>query len=154
MKIKLFLSIIFFACVGFSQNCSFTIFNNSGQQFFVIMNGIKQNSIPQTNVKVSGMSLGAYSVKVIFADGKTGDLDKNVYFTEGGDHLARILIKGKKRKLQYFGVSDGSQPIQLPRPIPLHILNFKQEQQSLKTVKLSVLQQQYRIRTIQTEILV
>lgn len=107
-------TLLLFACISlwsFAQNCSLTIFNNNGQQFFVIMNGIRQNSIPQTNVKIGGMTTGSYAVKLIFADGKTGDIDKNIFFNEPGDYLGRVVFKGKKRKLQYFGVADGSQQI-------------------------------------------
>ena len=34
------------------------------------MNGIKQNSVAQTNVVVSSIKNGGYSVKLIFEDGK------------------------------------------------------------------------------------
>jgi hypothetical protein len=96
---------------SFAQSVSLTIFNNSGQQFFVIMNGIRQNSLPQTNVKIGGMTTGSYALKLIFADGKTGDINKNIFLDESGDYLARVKFKGKKGKLQYFGMADGTQPV-------------------------------------------
>ena len=73
MKIITTLSVLFVGLAAFAQSASMTIFNNGGQQFFVIMNGIRQNSIPQTNVKIGGMTTGSYEIKLIFADGKTGD---------------------------------------------------------------------------------
>ncbi len=61
----------------FFAQSNFTVFNNNGQTFYVILNGVKQNSLPQTNVVVSGLVNSAYSVKLIFSDGKTADINKN-----------------------------------------------------------------------------
>lgn len=110
MKIFATLSMLLIAMASFAQNVSMTIFNNNGQQFFVVMNGIRQNSLPLTNVKIGGMTTGSYEVKLIFADGKTGDINKKIYFDQSGDYLARVVFKGKKRKLQYFGMSNEGNP--------------------------------------------
>lgn len=77
-----------------------TIFNNGGQQFYVILNGIKQNSVPQTNVVVSQIKNGAYSVKLIFADGKTGDIDKNFFIDAPSDITTKVTFKKGQGKLQ------------------------------------------------------
>jgi len=87
----------------FSQS-NFTVFNNNGQAFYVILNGIKQNSIPQTNVYVSGLKNGAYSTKLIFADGKTADIDKNFFIDAPSDITTRILFKKGKGKLQLLSI--------------------------------------------------
>ncbi|HLP53963.1 MAG TPA: DUF4476 domain-containing protein [Fluviicola sp.] len=110
MKIFATLSMLLIAMASFAQNVSMTIFNNNGQQFFVVMNGIRQNSLPLTNIKIGGMSPGSYEVKLIFADGKTGDINKKIYIDQSGDYLARVVFKGKKRKLQYFGMSNEVTP--------------------------------------------
>jgi hypothetical protein len=109
MKLITTLSLLFIGVMSFAQSVSLTIFNNNGQQFFVIMNGIRQNSLPQTNVKVGGMTTGSYEVKLIFADGKTGDINKKIYIDATGDYLVRVVFKGKKRKLQYFGMTENGQ---------------------------------------------
>lgn len=110
MKIFATLSMLLIAMASFAQNVSMTIFNNNGQQFFVVMNGIRQNSLPLTNIKIGGMTTGSYEVKLIFADGKTGDINKKIYIDQAGDYLARVVFKGKKRKLQYFGMSNEGNP--------------------------------------------
>ena len=88
-----------FGSLLFAQS-NFTVFNNDGQQFFVIMNGIKQNSVPQTNVSVSGVKNGGYSVKVIFADGKTPDINKNFMIDSPMDITTRVVFKKGQGKLQ------------------------------------------------------
>jgi len=88
-----------FGGILFAQS-NFTVFNNDGQQFYLILNGIKQNSVPQTNVSVSGVKNGGYSVKVIFADGKTPDINKNFMIDSPMDITTRVVFKKGQGKLQ------------------------------------------------------
>lgn len=103
MKKTTTLLFLLIGLVSFSQS-NLTIFNNGGQQFYVILNGIKQNSVPMTNVSVGGIKNGSYSVKMIFADGKTGDIDKNFFIEEPSDITTRIIFKKGKGKLQLIGM--------------------------------------------------
>lgn len=97
--------------VSFSQS-NLTMFNNGGQQFYAILNGVKQNSIPMTNVSVSGIKNGSYSVKLIFSDGKTADIDKNFYIEEPSDITTRVIFKKGKGKLQLIGMEPTKGAIQ------------------------------------------
>jgi hypothetical protein len=87
---------------AFGQS-NLTVFNNGGQQFYVILNGVKQNFQPMTNVVVSGLKNGSYSVKLIFADKKIPDVDKNFYIDEPQDITTRVIFKKKLPKLQWIG---------------------------------------------------
>ena len=98
---------LFVCLVSFGQS-TLTIFNNGGQQFYVILNGIKQNSAPQTNVSVSGINNGSYSVKLIFADGKTRDIDKNFMLDEPSFVTTRVIFKKGKGKLQMIGMEPAN----------------------------------------------
>jgi len=95
------------ALVGFSQS-SLTVFNNGGQKFFLIMNGIKQNSVAQTNVVVSGIKNGGYSVKLIFEDGKTKDIDKKFYLESPQDVTTQVQFKKGVGKLQMVSMVAAS----------------------------------------------
>jgi hypothetical protein len=64
------------------------------------MNGIKQNSVAQTNVVVSSIKNGGYSVKLIFEDGKTKDIDKNFFLDTPQDVTTRVIFKKGVGKLQ------------------------------------------------------
>ena len=90
---------ILLALIGYSQS-SLTVFNNGGQKFFLIMNGIKQNSVAQTNVVVSGIKNGGYSVKLIFEDGKTKDIDKNFFLDSPQDITTKVTFKNGVGKIQ------------------------------------------------------
>ena len=102
MKTIFLFSVLFtFAALNAQSNLS--IFNNNGQSFYVVLNGIRQNSKPETNVQVAQIKNGSYAVKVIFADGKTPDIDKNFMIDAPYDITARIIFKKGKGKLQLIG---------------------------------------------------
>lgn len=69
---------------GYSQNNNLVIFSQDGLKFTVILNGIRQNGTPETNVKVTGLNAPNYKVKVIFAN-KLPDLDQNAFLMDGGN---------------------------------------------------------------------
>jgi len=99
MKHFLFFIVLIVSYQVYTQT-NLTVFNNEGQLFYVILNGIKQNSVPQTNVSVSGIKNGGYSVKLIFADGKTPDIDKNFFIEEPNDITTKVVFKKGKGKIQ------------------------------------------------------
>lgn len=102
MKNIVTLLILFIGFVSMAQS-NLTVFNNSGQQFYVILNGIKQNSVPQTNVYIGGIRNGSYALKLIFADGKTKDIDKMFFIDTPSDITTRVVFKKGKGKLQWLG---------------------------------------------------
>ncbi|MEY5001208.1 MAG: hypothetical protein RLZZ211_1244 [Bacteroidota bacterium] len=102
MKTSFFLLFALLGSAVFAQS-NLSIFNNNGQQFYVVLNGIRQNSKPETNVQVSQIKNGSYAVKVIFDDGKTPDIDKNFMIDAPYDITARIIFKKGKGKLQMIG---------------------------------------------------
>jgi hypothetical protein len=90
---------------GIGQRTSnLIIFASDPTPFYAIVNGIKQNSEPQTNVKITGLSNNQNHVKVVFADGVAADIDKNFYFESMNVEVtARIVNTKKGYKLRYFG---------------------------------------------------
>ncbi len=101
---KILFSLCFFSLCSISWTQSnLSVFNNNGQQFYVILNGIRQNSIAQTNVQISQIKNGNYAIKIIFADGKTPDIDKNLMIDAPYDITSRVIFKKGKGKLQFMG---------------------------------------------------
>ncbi|MCB9023842.1 MAG: DUF4476 domain-containing protein [Lentimicrobiaceae bacterium] len=58
-------------------------FTEQGERFTVILNGIRQNPTPETNVKVTDLIAPNYKLKVIFDDPALGEIDKNLMFNQG-----------------------------------------------------------------------
>ena len=102
MKI-LFVTFALFSMSVFSQENNAIFFSQNGEQFFVIVNGIKQNAEPATNVKVTGLNAPNYKVKIIFNNGLP-EIDKNIYFNEMGSEITYLIKKDKKGtyKLRFF----------------------------------------------------
>jgi hypothetical protein len=95
MKSKLFLlSFIFASVFAFAQNSNLVLFSEQGERFFVVLNGIRQNAAPETNVKVTGLNQPTYKVKIIFDDKTIPDLDKNVFLEMGTE----MVLNVKKNK--------------------------------------------------------
>ncbi len=54
------------------------VFSEDGDPFYLVLNGVKQNPTPQTNVRVDGLTAPYYKAKILFADAAKGELGGNV----------------------------------------------------------------------------
>src|SRR5205085_6529452 len=54
-----------------------TIFSEDGDKFYLILNGEKQNTAPQTNIRVEELPQPYYNAKIIFADSAVMPISKN-----------------------------------------------------------------------------
>ncbi len=88
----------------FAQKTSnLVIFAEEPKPFYAIVNGIKQNAEPQTNVKITGLTNPNASIKVVFQDG-TPDLNKTIWYESMGKEVTMRIVNTKKGyKLRYFG---------------------------------------------------
>lgn len=105
----------FFAAIVLStalraQNNNLVIYSQDGLKFTVILNGIRQNPQPETNVKITGLNAPNYSMKIIFANGLP-DIDQNVFCMDGGS-LSRntefsnaIVYRKGRYKLRFASVA-------------------------------------------------
>lgn len=100
------LLVIAFATLLNAQNNNLIVYSQDGLKFTLILNGMRQNAEPQTNVKVTGLNAPTYQAKVIFANGLP-DVNQNVYLMDGGNPVqnqelsAAIVQKKDKYKLQF-----------------------------------------------------
>lgn len=89
-----------------AQNNSLIIYSQDGLKFTVILNGVRQNAQPETNVKVTGLNAPNYQTKIIFANG-IADVNQNTYLTNGAENTQNteytyaIVNKKGKYKLSY-----------------------------------------------------
>jgi hypothetical protein len=78
-----------------------TIYSNTGDKFYVILNGVRQNDSPETNVKVTGLTNPYYSCKIISANNNF-ELEKNVLVKYDTLITYRIVEKKGRYKLRYL----------------------------------------------------
>ena len=101
MKLKklLFIVMVLFApIISFAQGV-ITIFSEDGDKFYLILNGVKQNSAPQTNVRVDGLTNEYYSGKIVFEDNTKPEITKNLSIKDmSSGNLVEATYKIKKTK--------------------------------------------------------
>jgi hypothetical protein len=94
---KLTLALIAFLLINtaFSQTSNLVFYNQEGNRFYVIMNGVKMNSDPQTNVKITDLPQPYYKVKILFEDKALGEVDKTLNFNPGTETVFQIKKNNK-----------------------------------------------------------
>lgn len=99
-----------------AQNSNAVFFTQNGERFYVVLNGLRMNDQPATNVKVTDLNQPGYKLKVIFENTDLGEMDKNLYLNEPGNETVFVIKKNKKGdwKLGY----QSSVPIAQAPPAP------------------------------------
>lgn len=93
------------------------LFTEQGERFWAVLNGVRQNEDPETNVKITGLNANLYKVKVIFEDKNLGEMDKNLYLPEHAAEVTYVIKKNKKG--EYAPRYMGDVPLaQAPAPTP------------------------------------
>ncbi len=99
MKKSLLLFVAFLAVVCFARaQSNAIIFTENGERFYAILNGLRQNDQPQTNVKVTGLNAEFFKLKIIFEDKRLGE--KNFNLALEANMETTVMIK-KNPKGEY-----------------------------------------------------
>ena len=103
------IGILFIVCsfVSAQSTGALTIFSEDGERFYVILNGQRQNNVPQTNVRVEGLTLPNYTAKIIFEDGKLPEINRNYLSIADGNQVlmdATYKIKHDKNGMPKLGL--------------------------------------------------
>ena len=92
-KITLLLFSVVAMLQAFAQKGNLILFAEEGERFYVVMNGVKQNTTLQTNVAVRGMPEGLYIVKIIFEDKSLGAVNDKINVMAGFERTFNIKKK-------------------------------------------------------------
>ena len=73
------IAMVFVAACSFAQSTTgnLTIFSEDGDAFYLILNGEKQNDIPQTNLRIEDLNQPYYNAKILFEDKSLIEISKN-----------------------------------------------------------------------------
>jgi hypothetical protein len=101
----LFSALLLSASAIFAQNSSnLVVFSEDAAPFYLMLNGIRQNALPQTNIKVTGITSQSNALLIIFEDNSLGTLKQNIhYFEMGVEATVKIVTTKKGMKLRFFG---------------------------------------------------
>jgi len=103
-----FFTVAFVLCAFFvkAQSSNVILFTENGEKFYAILNGVRQNTSPETNVKVTGLNANFYKLKVIFEDMKLGEKDFNLAFNPGMETTFSIKFNSKKNSYSLRPLSE------------------------------------------------
>ncbi|MEO0312164.1 MAG: hypothetical protein RIQ89_1821 [Bacteroidota bacterium] len=91
---------------AFAQNSNAIIFSENGERFSVILNGVRQNDQPETNVKITSLNAPNYKCRIIFEDTKLGYVDFNLFFLDPATECTWMVKKNNKGEYVVRGVSQ------------------------------------------------
>lgn len=102
MKTGLILILVFCTSIYAQNTSNLIVFSESGYPFYLILNGIRQNEEPQTNVKVEMLNAPNYTTKIIFSDTKLGEIEKKYLLVQDADgNPAEVTYAITEKKGQY-----------------------------------------------------
>lgn len=110
MTKTILLTLLVFSMSFLNAQNNLVIFTLESKPFYVVLNGIRQNYSPETNVKIENLPGDFYRVKVIFEDRNFNDVEKSVSLLEENQEASMELkLKKGQFKLRYAGVRDLNQ---------------------------------------------
>jgi hypothetical protein len=84
MKKNLILALMLFSAVSvFAQKTNLVFFTEQGENFYLSLNGIQQNTGPQSNLMVTAVPGESCKVNIKFDDPALGEINKNLIFGQG-----------------------------------------------------------------------
>lgn len=96
MKPLFFSLCLLFAVAGMSaQTSNAVLFTENGEKFTVILNGLRQNNAPETNVKITGLNAEFYKMKIIFDNQTLGEKNMNLQLQYGTETTYSIKKNNK-----------------------------------------------------------
>jgi hypothetical protein len=107
MKKTIFTFLINALTINFyGQLSNLIVFSEQGEKFYLILNGIKQNPNPETNVKVTDLNADSYKLKIIFEDQSIPAMDKSIYFATRGNEFTYNVKQNNKGEYVLRYVSE------------------------------------------------
>ena len=102
-RLSILSGLLFLSIVTFSQKVNLVVFAEDGDKFYAYINGVKQNNVAESNVKVTDVTPNI-SLRIEFEDKALPILKQNMALEPGFEHTAKIKRDMKKQlKLRYFG---------------------------------------------------
>ncbi len=105
MKNLITLLYLFVGCYAFGQTNDIVVFSESGDNFTLFVNSIKQNETPRANVKAIDLKGESFVLRVEFEDPSIPVVTQNIWTESKGIELTANIKKNRKGKyvLRYMG---------------------------------------------------
>ena len=104
MKNFFLFSLIFFSSLGIAQKNNLVVFTQEPEPFYLILNGIRQNDNPETNVRVTDLQGDFHRLRVVFKSENLKPIDQSVsYLNSGSEIKMEVRQKKGKYRIRYAG---------------------------------------------------
>ncbi|MBX7052882.1 MAG: DUF4476 domain-containing protein [Flavobacteriales bacterium] len=87
---------VFLSVQVFSQTASAVVFSENGEKFTITLNGEKQNTVAQSNVKISNLTNDYYQARIDFEDATLADFSHGNFAVLKGAETTYVIKKNKK----------------------------------------------------------
>ena len=101
-RILIFAIISSLGLIANAQSANLILFTENGENFTAILNGIRQNAKPETNVKITGLNTEFYKLKVIFDNQALGERNFNINLALGEETTYCIKKNNKGEYVTRF----------------------------------------------------
>ena len=123
MKKITLLAIVFFSLMASAQESRLTIFSESGDTFYVVLNGIRQNEEPVANIAVDYLINEYYDAKIIFADESIPQIEKRHLMvvdvdSRRGEFTYKIKETKRGKRLRFYSFT----PFEMILPPPSNVV--------------------------------
>ena len=141
MKFLCLIAIAIIPLCAFAQGV-ITVFSEDGDKFYFVLNGIKQNQVAQTNVRVDGLTNDFYKGKIVFEDPAKEEITKTMNTKDAATgQFAEVTFKIKKTKdgelkLRYFGITPV--PVNYNPPPDMYVAHYNQTTPAQTVTKTTV----------------
>ncbi len=99
MKNILHIFILLSSVIISAQTSNLTVFSEEGTPFYLILNGVRQNANPQTNICVNGLTNSYYTTKIIFSNQNMPVLEKKyLMVVDANGHKGEATYKIHRKK--------------------------------------------------------
>lgn len=130
-KVYTLFAFVILSVISIAQNSSnLVVFSEDGLKFYLILNGIRQNDVPVTNVKVVDLIQPYYSAKIIFEDTKQPILEKKILQMTDAEGKGNLEVTYKIKRnnkqvnvLRYFSAVPISQAISETKDVVVYHYN-------------------------------
>ena len=96
MKNTLLIAFTLLFCLKVAaQKSNVILFTENGERFYAILNGIRMNTEPVTNLKVQDLNQPNYALKVIFENKAIGEMNKTLYVEAGVEAVYAVRLDNK-----------------------------------------------------------
>ena len=140
-QLFLLLALYGFINPSMGQGSNLTVFSDDCERFYLILNGIRQNEKPETNIRVMALSNPYYSARIIFEKQGISEIEKKMMPVQdqmNGGYMD-VTYKIKRNKDGLYSLKPYSAvPIAQAPPVPSNVTVVQYNTQPMPAINANI----------------